>query len=114
MKFCGEIAFMVDEEEVAPGIWEPKLIIRPYIGDILRYTKRNNIGDKQNINITISNQISILSDLFMQQNYSTIRYIVWNGVKWSVSSIDINHPRITFELGGVYNENEDRASRNIM
>lgn len=107
MKFCGEIAFLVDEVEVEPGIWKPKLVIRTYIGDILRYTKRNNIGDKQNVNITISNQISILSDLFMQQNYSTIRYIVWNGVKWSVSSIDINHPRITFELGGVYNENED-------
>lgn len=110
MKFCGEVVFLVGEEEIEPGIWKPKLEIRRYVGDILRYNKRNNIADKQNVDITISNQISILSDLYMQQNYSTIRYIVWNGVKWSVSSIDINHPRITFELGGVYNENEDGSS----
>lgn len=107
MKFSGDIAFLIGEEETSPGVWSPKLEIKHYTGDILRYRRNNSQTDKQNIDIQNSNQISVLSDLYMQQNYSTIKYISWNGVKWKVSSIsDMNYPRITFELGGVYNENE--------
>lgn len=106
MKFSGIVGFKVGENEVCPGVWKPEIVERPYLGDVLRNTRRNQQTDKQNTDLTINNQISMPSDLYMQQNWNNVCYVIWNGVKWSVSSVEINYPRITFDLGGVYNENE--------
>ncbi len=106
MKFSGKIGFLVGESEECQGIWKPEIIERSYTGDILRNKRQYQIGDKQNADLNVSNQISILSDPYMQQNWASIRYVIWNGVKWQVSSVDINYPRLTLELGGVCNENE--------
>lgn len=107
MKFVGTVGFLVGEEETCPGIYKPEYVERRYIGDVLRNNRRNQSADKQNSDLSTTNQLSILSDLYMQQNWTTIRYIIWNGIKWQVSNMDIGYPRITFDLGGVYNENEN-------
>lgn len=105
MKFSGDIGFMCSEEEVSPGKWNSKIVERHYVGDVLRnYRKNQTVTDKQNDDININNQISIISDIYLKDNYPTIKYVLWNGVKWKVSSIDLDgYPRILLELGGVYN-----------
>lgn len=105
MKFSGEIGFMVDEEEVRPGIWKPKIVERHYVGDVLRnYRKNETVSNQQNDNINISNQLSIISDIYLQDNWPMIKYVLWKNVKWKVSDIDLdNYPRVTMNLGGVYN-----------
>lgn len=105
MKFSGEIGFMDGEEEVKPGIWDPKIVERHYVGDVLRNNRRNQpVSDQQNDDITINNQISIISDIYLKDNWPTIKYVLWNGVKWKVSDIDLDgYPRIVLNLGGVYN-----------
>lgn len=108
MKFSGKVGFLTGENEIYPGVWKPEFTERPYIGDILRNRRQyQNGSNKQNVDLNVSNEISILSDLYAQQNWVSIRYVVWNGVKWQVSSVDINYPRLILELGGVYNENEN-------
>lgn len=107
MKFSGTVGFLKDEEEVSPGVWKSVIEERPYIGDVLRNRRSYQVSsDKQNPDLSVSNQISILSDLYAQQNWNSIRYVIWNGVKWQVSSIDVSYPRLTLDLGGVYNENK--------
>lgn len=111
MKFVGEVGFQVDEKGTELGVWNPVFLERKYIGDVLRSRRSYSLTDKQNVDLEVNNQISILSDLYAQQNWNSIRYVIWNGVKWQVSSVDLSFPRLTLELGGVYNENETREKK---
>lgn len=105
MKFSGKIGFWVEDIEIKPGVFKPNIIEKSYFGDILRNNRRfQTAQNQQNENLVVNNQISIISDLYIQQNWSSIKYVLWNGVRWKVSSIDIgSYPRIVLELGGVYN-----------
>lgn len=107
MKFSGRVGFTEKQEEVSPGVWKPVIVERPYVGDVLRNRRYfQTASDKQNADLDVSNQISILSDLYAQQNWSSILYVIWNGIKWKVTSVDVSYPRLTLDLGGVYNENK--------
>lgn len=105
MKFSGKIGFWVEDIEIKPGDFKPNIIEKSYVGDILRNNRRFQAAqNQQNENLVVNNQISIVSDLYMQQNWSSIKYVLWNGVRWKVSSVDIgSYPRVVLELGGVYN-----------
>lgn len=105
MKFSGKIGFWIKDIEKKPGVYRPEIIEKDYTGDIHRNTRRfQSVENQQNENLKIVNRLSIISDLYMQKNWGSIKYVSWNGVKWSVNSIDINsYPRVILELGGVYN-----------
>lgn len=104
MKFSGSVGFWEGDKQVKPGVFKPSIIEKPYTGDVYRYSRRfQTESNKQNDNLNVSNQISILSDLYMQRNWPSIKYVVWNGVKWKVTSVDVDYPRITLEIGGVWN-----------
>lgn len=104
MKFHGKIGFWVGDKETSPGIWTPNIEERRYYGDILQNSRRfQPRSNDQNDDLTVNNRFSILSDLYLRENFNSIRYVVWNGVKLSVSNVEIGYPRITLEVGGVYN-----------
>lgn len=109
MKFYGSVGFWKGEVESKPGVWVPEVEERLYFGDIILSHRRFSPSQHQNDDFSITNRISILSDLYAQQNWSSIKYVVWNGAKWKVSSIEVTYPRLILEIGGVYNENEGRA-----
>lgn len=109
MKFSGMIGFYEGVKEVKPGIWKPIIVEKKYIGDVLRNFRRFQNSDKQTDDIITSNQLSIITNLYLRKNWSLIRYVIWNGVKLSVISIDISYPRSTLTLGGVYNEPNEIA-----
>lgn len=108
MKFSGYVGFWVKDVEVRPGIWESKIIERKYVGEILRNNRNLQLTNKQNPDLSINNQISILSDLYAKQNWHSICYVIWNGVKWTVDSVEVNYPRLTLNLGGLYHGNENK------
>lgn len=105
MKFSGMIGFWIKDVETKPGVFKPEIVEKPYIGDIKKNIRRfQSVDNQQNDNLRVNNQISVISDLYMRNNWSSIRYVLWNNVKWSVTSIDINsYPRVILDLGGVYN-----------
>lgn len=102
-KFYGSIGFSITKE-IRPGAWVEEIVQKPYVGDIIRNMRRN--PDSQfttNGSITLSNQISIVSkDEFISENFQNIIFVEWKGVKWRVTAIDIERPRIILSLGGVY------------
>lgn len=103
MKFVGTVGFWESDVEVRPGVYRPSIIERPYTGDLTRnFRKFEPSSEKQDDDISVSNQVGILADLYMLNNLSSIRYIVWNGQKLSVKNVTIDYPRITLEIGGVY------------
>lgn len=111
MKFSGIVGFFEGEQETKPGIFRPVIVERKYVGDVLR-AKRGfqSRSDAQNDEFTVNNQISILSDLYAKQNWASIRYVIWNGVKWKVSSIEVNYPRLTLDIGGFYHDESEQTT----
>ena len=103
MKWYGVIAFK-DEEEVEPGVWEAKITTKNFYGDILRASWREQQGTKINADLSISNQISVVADAFLLNNFQKIEYITFYGSKWRVSSVEINSPRLTLSIGELYLE----------
>lgn len=104
-KFYGVIGFANQVEE-RPGIWEEEFTERTYSGDLKRNTRRLQTSDQVNDDIVISNEISIIADPYATQNFHTMRYAVFMGVKWKITSVDVQFPRLVLTLGGVYNENK--------
>jgi hypothetical protein len=49
------------------------------------------------------NSISIVADAFAREQYFAIRYVEWAGVRWAVSDVEVQHPRLILRLGEVYN-----------
>ena len=101
-KYYGEIGY-ISSVETSPGVWDEVEITRPYFGDFLRNSRTLQIGDKVNDNINISNEISILSDPYANENFHSIRFISYQGVKWKVSSVEVKYPRLILTIGGIYN-----------
>lgn len=111
MKFFGTIGFWLGDIEKAPGVFRPEIVERSYTGDIITNRRDWDVRGDQNDGLTIKNRISILSDMFMQQNWRSIRYVDWNGPRLKVTSVTVDYPRITLELGGDYNaETENRTT----
>lgn len=103
MKYYGKICFWKKDSEIRPGVYGPDLIERNYTGDVLRNTQRWNSRDNQNDDLNMNHRISIVADLYLKENLSSIKYATYMGSKWKVSSIEVQYPRVIFELGGVYN-----------
>lgn len=111
MKWSGKIGFYVDEEVIkngiGTGIWKPQIVERSYTGNIVRdYRSQENTNDKVNEDVTISNNISVILDRYLDSHICDIKYITFKGVKWKVKGFTINHPRIDISIGGVYNERQ--------
>ena len=107
MRYYGKVGYCTTVE-VRPGVWDSNQIVeRPYYGDVLRFTRRQQTADKVNDDLEISNQISILADPYAYDHFSEIRYVTWMGVKWKVPTVEVEYPRLRLTVGGVYTENDE-------
>lgn len=103
MKYYGKIGFS-ETVETSPGVWTEQILEREYYGDVLRNIKRFQSGEHLNDELNVNNQISIVADLYAYENFHTIRYITYQNSKWKVNNVEINHPRLILDIGGVYHE----------
>lgn len=106
-KFYGKIGYVQTVEKVVnnktTGVYEEQVVERSYYGDLTRNTRRLQSSDQMNDNIVISNELSIISDPYAQQNFHAIRYAEFMGTKWKVTNVEVQYPRLNLTLGGVYN-----------
>lgn len=109
-KFFGVVGYAMPVE-VGPGIWEDIITERNYAGDVIRNTSRwSTSQNSTNDDLNVSNQISIVSDPFAIQNFYSIKYIEFMGVKWKVTNIEVKYPRLILDIGGVYNGPQTNSS----
>lgn len=102
-KFYGTVGY-VDTVDKGNGVFEEEVIgERPYRGDVTRTVRRFENGESLNDNLNVSNEISIVADAYAYENFCHIRYVVWMGARWKVSSVDVQRPRLILSMGGVYN-----------
>ena len=104
-KFYGKVGY-IQTEEVAPGVWDEKIIERPYYGDVTRNTSRFQSSGEVNDNININNIISIVADPYANENFQYMRYVEFKGAKWKITNAEVQYPRIILTIGGVYNGNK--------
>lgn len=101
-KFYGPIGYAV-QETTAPGVSRPKIVERPYRGDVLQNNNKWQSSENLNDNFIVENKLSIVSDAYAYQNWSLIKYVKWHGVNWKVNRVEIARPRLILSIGGVYN-----------
>lgn len=101
-KWFGVIGF-AETVEVSPGVWIEQITERNYYGELIRNARRLQSTDKVNDDINISNNLSILSDPYAIQHFHNMRYAGLMGVKWKISDVEVQYPRLSMTLGGVYN-----------
>lgn len=101
-KFYGKIGYFTNTE-TTPGVWNPKITEREYVGDLIQNTHRTSSADKTNDDIDVSNKISIISDPYAQLNFHAIKYVEFMGTKWKITNVEVRYPRLILTMGGVYN-----------
>ena len=103
-KFCDKVGYGVQAETFpGSGIWDTVITEREYFGDVIRAQRRYSDGENLNPNITLTNEFRILADAYAIENFQNICYVVWNGQYWTVRTVEVQHPRLIFTLGEVYN-----------
>lgn len=112
-KYYGNIGFAT-QVETSPGIWEDAIVERPYKGDILRSNRRYDPSDNGiNDNFTIGNTFSIVSDAYLYSHIPAMRYLEYLGAKFKITSVDIDRPRVSISVGGVYVSDEPQTGLTV-
>lgn len=101
-KWYGMIGFAMNKEGT-PGVTIEEIEERPYYGDMVRNIRRLQSADKLNDDITLQNELSVISDPYILNNFQSIRYATFGESKWKVASVEVQYPRLKMALGGVYN-----------
>lgn len=101
-KFYGNVGYAVSIE-TAPGIWEERIVEKPYFGDVVQNSRRLKEGENLNHDIFLTNALSILADAYMHNHFFAIRYVMWAGAPWIVDNVEVKSPRLTLRLGSLYN-----------
>lgn len=103
-RFCGKIGFVKTIETSSPGVYrDSDPIERTYYGTVTKDNRRWEHGTGLNDNLTINNAFSIVADSYALDNLYAMKYLIYQGVKWKITSIDIERPRLTLCIGGIYN-----------
>lgn len=102
-RFAGAIGYATGETETAPGVWTEGVVERSYFGDVLRPARQLENEQKVNNDLSVRNSISVVADAYANEHFFAIRYVVWQGVRWSVPDVTVEPPRLILRLGGVYN-----------
>lgn len=103
-KFYGKIGYSFTGETV-PGVWVDDIIEKDVVGDWLKNTRQLLSANQVNDNITVNNLISIVADPYATEHFQYIKYILdaRSGVKWKVTNVEVQYPRLLLTLGGEYN-----------
>ena len=104
-RFYGVVGYAVDTVETPPesGVWVDEIIEFPYQGDVVRNSRVTASNEKVNDDISVSNSISIVADQYAIDHFFKIKYVKWEGVLWTVTTVEVRTPRLILEIGSVYN-----------
>lgn len=101
-RFHGHV-YYGETVETSPGVWEDQLVERSYFGDVVRDTRELREGEHLNKDLSVQNSISIVADAYAFDHFHALRCVEWGGGLWTVSSVEVQRPRLILRLGEVYN-----------
>lgn len=93
--------------EVAPGVYDDVVIEVEASGDVIHQASGNVDEGNVNTNLDSRTRLSVVYSRIAPDpsfNYSTsLKYVVWQGRRWSVTHYEFEPPRIIIYLGEIYN-----------
>jgi hypothetical protein len=101
-RFFGRIGY-AEPVETAPGVHVDEIVEREYFGDVIRDARNLREGENLNPDLSVQNSITIVADAYANEHFFAIRYVEWAGALWTVSSVEVQSPRLLLRLGEVYN-----------
>jgi hypothetical protein len=101
-RFFGRVGYG-ESVEAEPGVWRDDIVEHSYFGDVIRNARNLREGENLNADLNVQNSISIVADAYANDHFFAIRYVEWAGVLWTVSSVEVQSPRLLLRLGEVYN-----------
>lgn len=101
-RFYGKVGYG-ETVETSPGVHEDTILEIDYYGDILRVSRSLEQREDLNQAVTVENRISILADAYAMRYFTAIRYVEWAGVRFTVTNVEVERPRLILSLGEVYN-----------
>lgn len=103
-RFFGEVGYGIAKEDpVESGVWVDSITEASYYGDVIRNSLKVKDGENLNPDIAVNNSISIMADDYAVKHFFAIKYVRWEGVLWTVSTVEVKAPRLILYLGSVYN-----------
>lgn len=101
-RFHGRVGFGEDRE-VKPGVHADVIVEHIFYGDIVQNRRILRQGEDLNRDLSVSNSISIVADAYAREHFFAIRYVEWAGQLWTVTDVIVEAPRLSLQLGEVYN-----------
>ena len=102
-KFAGLVGY-ASQVETSPGIWEVDERTLVMKGDLIRQNADSSENGKVNGDIALGHRLSLIGDAYAFDNYYNLKWVMIDGRKWTVSSVEIQRPRLIIGIGGLYNE----------
>lgn len=101
-KYHGRIGFGVSTE-TKPGVWTDVVTEYEYFGEVLQNRRTLQQGENLNRDLSVGNSISIVGDAYAREHFFAIKYAEWAGQLWLVTDVTVERPRLSLQLGGLYN-----------
>ena len=115
-KFSGCLGFAIIKEHceldestgkmVRTGRMDEHIVEKPAFGDILQFSfgSKNNENQSNIDDLRLSNRFSVIGNTYFFENFHLMKYVLWSGVKWKVTNVNVEFPRLVITVGDVYNE----------
>lgn len=101
MLYHGKFGF-VSAVDKGHGIWGKEIVERTYYGNLKRVSWHRADPQSMNPGVNISNQISVMTDAFLNDNFPDLKWVEFRGKKWAVMNVEVEPPRIVITLGDIY------------
>ncbi len=110
MRFSGIVGYATSKEGT-PGVWSDDISEKTYRGDVVRNASRLEppfqVPPEVNANVALEVSFSIVADAYAYDNFMDIRYVKWQGQAWTVTSVNVQRPRLILAIGGPWDGNTD-------
>ena len=103
-RFSGLLGF-VRTELSDGGIYNEVATEIKVKGTFRKISSRVYSEQEVNASVRLANEISVIGNNVIFIHLNSLKYVVWKGTKWSVTTITLEPPRVIIVLGGVYNGN---------
>lgn len=103
-RYAGILGFKNNQIETRPGIYENETVEHQVKGDVTTIRSAIQNGDKKFDNISLNNVFSVIFDEFLKENFRNLIYVIYDGIKWKVVSVEVKHPRLNIVVGDIYHD----------
>ena len=108
MRFSGAVGYAADAE-TTPGVWTEVITEHNYYGDVFKMSRRlesaSQVPPTTSNNIALGNSFSIVGDEQAFGNFMNMRYVVWQGSRWTITDVTVQRPRLILTIGDLWNGN---------